>query len=146
MPARTITSANSAFTLSVPGVFAVPVALQQYAADEAFDNEAVDSAEAVMGVDGFMAAGFTPFPVKMSITLQADSASIDAFNDWLGAMQAAKEVFYAVATIDMPSVGRSFALSQGALTKGKIIPGAKKKLEPVNYEITWGSVVPSLTQ
>jgi hypothetical protein len=137
----TITSANSVFTLVVPLVFPVPINVQGYAADDAFATEAVDSAEAVMGVDGKMSAGYTPFPTKLNVTLQADSDSISIFDTWLGAMQTAKEVFFGDATIVMPSVGRTYILTKGAMTRITQFPAAKKILQPVQYEITFESVV-----
>lgn len=141
--ARTITSANSVFTLVIPQVFPAPVTLQGYAVDDAFDTETVETAEAIMGVDGRMSAGFTPFITPMSIHLQADSDSIALFDDWLGAMDQAQEVYFAQGAILLPSVGRAYAMTQGVLTNAKRIPDAKKVLQPVVYMIKWEVVVPA---
>lgn len=141
--ARTITSANSVFTLLIPQVFPAPVTLQGYAVDDAFDTETVETAEAIMGVDGRMSAGFTPFITPMSVHLQADSDSIALFDDWLGAMDQAQEVYFAQGTILLPSVGRAYAMTQGVLTNAKRIPDAKKVLQPVVYTIKWEVVVPA---
>lgn len=141
--ARTITSANSVFTLSIPDIFPIPIVLQGYATDDAFDNENVELAEAKMGVDGNMSAGYTPNVTKMTLHFQADSDSIDIFEQWGGAMKAAQEVFFAQASIVMPSVGRSYTCTQGALTGYKNLPDAKKLLEPPSYTITWESVAPA---
>lgn len=136
----TITSANSVFTLAIPDVFPTPQNVQGYAADDAFANEPVDAAEAVMGVDGIMSAGFTPFITKLNITLQADSPSIPIFEGWLQAQEAAREVFFANASIVLPSIGRIFTFTKGAMTRTKQLPDAKKILQPVTYEISWESV------
>lgn len=141
--ARTITSANAVFTLSIPDIFPVPITLQGFATDDAFDNENVELAEAKMGVDGRMSAGYTPNPTKMTLHFQADSDSIDIIEQWGGAMKAAQEVFFAQASIVMQSVGRSYTFTQGALTGFKNLPDAKKLLEPVTYTITWESVNPA---
>ncbi|WP_321899871.1 phage tail fiber protein [Paraburkholderia heleia] len=53
----TITSANSAFSISVTDLYPVPQAIHGYAADDAFTAEAVEMAEIVMGVDGHMSGG-----------------------------------------------------------------------------------------
>lgn len=137
----TITSANSSLILNVPDVFAVAQNIQGYAADDAFTNEAIDSAEAIMGVDGVMSAGFTPAITKLTISLQADSVSIDAFDNWLGAMKTAREVFFANVSISLPSVGKVYTLTKGALTKSKQLSDAKKVLQAVQYEISFESVV-----
>jgi len=137
----TITSANSSFTLSVPDVFAVAQQIQGYAADDAFTNEAVDIGEAIMGVDGIMSAGFTPAITKLSVTLQADSPSVAVFDAWLGAEKAAREKFFADVSISLPSVGKVYTLSKGALTKAKQLSDAKKVLQPVQYEVSFEAVI-----
>ena len=144
MPDTTITSANSVFTIVVPGLFPAPVQLRGYATDRAFTTEAVDLAEVQMGVDGRMTAGFVPNPVKQTITLQADSPSKDIFTALIQAMKTAREVFYISGTIALPSTGESFTLTRGILTNAKQIPDAQKVLQPVDYVITWESVNRSL--
>jgi hypothetical protein len=139
----TITAANSVFTLSIPDVFPTPQQLQGYATDDAFASENVEPAEAMMGVDGLMSAGFTPFPTKITIAFMADSPSIQIMESWLGAMKAAQEVFFADASILLPSVSKAYACTKGALTGAKQFPDAKKVLQAVQYVITWESVVPA---
>ena len=140
MSDTSITSANSVFTLVVAGLFPVPVQLRGYSSDKAFATEAIQLAEVNMGVDGRMTAGFTPNPVTQSITLQADSPSKTFFNGLIAAMKTAREVYYILGTISLPSTGESFELTRGILTKGKQIPDAQKVLQPMDYEITWESV------
>lgn len=140
----TITSANSVFTIVVPGLFPAPVQLRGYSSDRAFTTEAVDLAEVQMGVDGRMTAGFTPNPVKQTITLQADSPSKDIFTAVIQAMKTAREVFYISGSISLPSTGESFTLTRGILVNAKQIPDAQKVLQPVDYVITWESVNRSL--
>jgi hypothetical protein len=140
---RTITSANSVFTLVVSDVFPVPQTLQGYAVDDAFDNESVEVSEALMGVDGLMSAGYTPYITPMTVHLMADSPSIALFDAWLGAEAAAQEVFFAQASVSMPSVGRGYVFSNGVLTNAKKLPDAKKVLQAVQYTIKWESVNPA---
>lgn len=142
MPQRTITSANSVFMLVVPGVFPAPVKIQGYAADDQFSVEAVQASETMMGVDGKMSAGFTPFITPMTVNLQADSESADLFELWLSSQQAIKEIIYGGATITIPSIGKSFILTKGALKTLKVFPDGKKVLQPVQYQIDWEQVVP----
>lgn len=140
----TITSANSVFTIVVPGLFPAPVQLRGYSSDRAFTTDALELAEVQMGVDGRMTAGFTPNPTKQTITLQADSPSKDIFTALIQAMKTAREVFYISGSIALPSTGESFTLVRGILTTGKQIPDAQKVLQPVDYVITWESVNRSL--
>lgn len=136
----TITSANSVFTLVIPGLFPAPVQMVGYATDKAFVTEGLELAEVQMGVDGRMTAGFTPTPTKQTITLQADSPSRDIFTALIQATKTAREVFYISGSIVLPGTGESFTLTRGILTNGKQIPDAQKVLQPVDYMITWESV------
>lgn len=140
MADTTITSANSVFTLVVPGLFPAPVQLHGYATDKAFVTEAIDLAEVQMGVDGRMTAGYTPNPVKQTVTLQADSPSRDFFTALIQATKTAREVFFLSGSITLPATGESFSMTRGILTNGKQIPDAQKVLQPVDFQITWESV------
>ena len=144
MSDTTITSANSVFTIVVPGLFPAPVQLRGYSSDKAFTTEAIDLAEVQMGVDGRMTAGFTPNPTKQTVTLQADSPSKDIFTALIQAMKTAREVFYISGSIALPSTGESFTLTRGILTNTKQIPDAQKVLQPMDFVITWESVNRSL--
>lgn len=140
MAETTITSANSVFTITVPGLFPSPVQLRGYSSDKAFATEAITLAEVNMGVDGRMTAGYTPQPVVQTITLQADSPSKSIFAAIIQATKTGREVFYITGALDLPSTGESFAMTRGILTKGKQIPDANKVLQPMEFEVTWESI------
>lgn len=140
----TITSANSSFVLLVPGVFPIPINVQGYAVDDAFTTETVDTAEAVMGVDGKLSHGYTPQPTKLRVVLQPDSLSIGEFELWDTTNQRAKESFEATAAvIELPSVGKVYTFTKGALTRATRMPSAKKVLQPVEFEVTFESCIPA---
>lgn len=140
MAEKTITSANSVFTLTVAGLFPTPVQLSGYASDKAFMTEAVDMAETQMGVDGRMTAGFVFNPVKQTVTLQADSPSKDFFSVLVQAMKTAREIYWISGSITLPSTGEVFTLTRGVLNNAKQIPDAQKVLQPMDFAITWESV------
>lgn len=144
MSDTTITSANSVFTITVPGLFPAPVQLRGYASDKAFVTDALDVAEVNMGVDGRMTAGYTPNPTKQTVTLQADSPSKAFFKAIIQAMKTAREVYYLSAEIALPSTGEAFTCRRGILTQVKQIPDAQKVLQPMDYVITWESIDASL--
>jgi len=141
---RTITSANSVFSLMVMGLFPTPVKIQGYSADAAFAVDAIPTAEAHMGVDGKMSAGYVFSPKKMKVKLQADSDSTTVFDQWNNAQQAQREIYFANAVIDIPSLGKSYSLTKGVLTNFKPMPDAKKTLDAVEFEITWESITQNL--
>lgn len=136
----TLTTANSTFSLSIPDVFPTPQALQAYATDDAFSTESVTPSEVRMGVDGILAAGFTPFPTKIKIVLQANSDSIAVFEQWLAAMKQAKETYAADGLIGLPGVNKQVTLTNGYLTGAMQFSDAKKQAEPQSFEITFESV------
>lgn len=140
MAEKTITSANSVFTLVVAGLFPAPVQLQGYSTDRAFMTDATDLAEVQMGVDGRMTAGYVPAAVKQTVSLQADSPSKDIFTAMIQAMKTAREIYYITGNIILPSTGESFAMTRGVLTNVKQIPDAQKVLQPQDYVITWESI------
>lgn len=138
-----ITAANSVFLLSVGGIYPIPQQLQGYAADAAFAFDAADPVEAVMGVDGRMSAGYTPYMTQQTISIMPDSPSLSIFEAWLAAMNTTREVFYANATIILPAIGRKYTLTRGVLTSIKAAPDVKKVLQAQEFKLTWESVAPA---
>lgn len=146
----TITSANSSLILTprlagllsglLPALAGVGFSVQGYASDDAFATDAVQSAEARKGVDGRTSFGYLPRLTPQTITLQADSPSIAAFEAMVAAQDSIQEVIILDGVLTLPSIGRTFALVQGALTRITPIPPGKRVLEPVTYEITWHQV------
>lgn len=137
---NTITSANASLTLNIPAVFPAPVPIQGFSTDDAFDTENVAPNETLMGVDGVLSGGYTPYPVKQKIVLQADSPSLAVFDAWRQAMDAALEAYQASMTIVCPSIGKVFTFVGGFLTGGMPAPPGKKVLQPQTFEITFESV------
>lgn len=138
-----ITSANAILMLAIPALFPIPQQLQQFATDDVYDVPQIKSVEVLMGVDGVLSAGFVFVQVPQQITLQADSPSNDIFDTWWTQMQAAQETYEANGLISLPSIQTKFVQTKGFLTGYKPAPGAKKILQPRQYEITWERIVPS---
>lgn len=146
----TITSANSSLVLTprlsaaisalLPAIAGVGFPVQGYATDDAFATDTVDSVEARKGVDGRTSFGYLPRLTKQTITLQADSPSIQLFDAIVNAQDAIQEVIELDGVLTLPSVNSSYALVQGALTRITPIRPAKRVLEPVSYELTWHAV------
>lgn len=138
----TITSANASVVINVPDVFSVGQILSGFAADDAFAHESFDMTETRMGVDGILSAGYTPNPMRFTITFQPDSPSILVFDTWGAAQEALKEALQASMTITMPSIGKAFNFNVGWLKGFKKLPDAKKVLEPQSYSIDWQDIQP----
>lgn len=146
----TITGANAVYALSIsppasaPQVsatlFAAPIQLQGFAADDAFASEPLTSVETLMGVDGVLSAGFVFVPVRQTITLQADSTSNDLFDLWWNAMQTTKDVYLAQGVITLTTIQKKYALNNGSLTTYHPLADVRKLLQPRRFGITWQSV------
>jgi hypothetical protein len=128
---------------STLGIVVGPFTVEGYASDDAFAVEAVEAAVAMMGVDGQMSVGWVPRITKQLITLQADSPSVALFEAWDGAQQALRDVLIADGAIAYPGLQKGYVLIKGALTRLTPMAAAKRVLEPLVYEISWGLVQPA---
>jgi hypothetical protein len=138
--ARTITAANAVYALTVAGLYDTPQVLQGFAADRAFETEAVTPVETVLGVDGIMSAGWLPTITPQTITLMPDSPSSDIFENWAQALTSLRETLFAGATILIPSTGKVYTLTRGVLSSTMAIPNAQKVLQARPWAITWQSI------
>ena len=140
MDSTTITSANSVFTISVPGLFPVPVQLQGYSAEKAWNTDQLEIAETQMSVDGRMTAGYVFNSVKQTISLQADSPSKIIFTTIVAASRAARDAYYISGSISLPSTGEVFICTRGVLRSHKPLADAAKVLQPMDFTIEWESI------
>lgn len=140
-----ITSANSVFTITVAGLFPVPVQLQAYGADRAWETGSQELTESRMSIDGKKAAGYVFNQVEQTITLQANSPSRALFTAIINAMKAAREIYLISGTITLPATGESFICTGGTLKNSRMLPNAGKVLEQMDYVIEWENIAPTLS-
>jgi hypothetical protein len=138
----TLTSANSVLAIGVTGLYDVAQILQGFSEGDAYSIDTVDVAETMLGVDGILSAGWIPQRKVMNVTLQADSSSINFFESWYAAQEAAREVFTAFGNINQSSVDRNYTLIRGFLKNYAPIGDAKKILQPRKFQIEWNILVP----
>jgi hypothetical protein len=143
MNTRTLTSANAILMLSVAGLFDVAQRIQGFAADDITDTDAASPKQTAMGLDGRLSAGFVPVPIVQNITLQADSLSIDFFDQWVEAEKQAREAYVASGTLIIESVERKYDMVRGFLTSYPPTPSLRNMIQPRRYTLTWESVSPS---
>ena len=143
MADTTITSANSVFSIAIPGLFPAPVQLSGYSAERAWETGKQELTESQIGVDGRKTSGYVPAMVTQTISLQADSPSKQIFNALAGAMKAAKDAIYITGSIVLPSTGESFTCLKGTLKNYPPIPSAAKVLQAVDFEIEWQDIQPT---
>lgn len=139
---QTITSVNSTYVLSVP-IMGLSFALQQYSAGRAFDIEDLQIAEARMGVDGYLAAGYTPKPVMQTISLEANSKSRAIMTSIHEFIKQQREIVYCEGVITLPSIGQVYTLNRGIFYRLTPMVGSETVLKPFNFNILWENVTPS---
>lgn len=138
----TLTSANAVLTLSQAVLFPTPQQLQDFAADDITDIEAVRILEHQMGVDGVLSFGFVWAERMQEITLKGSSTS-NAFFDTINTQQeAAQDVYPLSGTILIPGIKTGFNLVNGGLETYKPMPAVRKILQPRRYRIVWNRVQP----
>lgn len=141
-----ITSANAVILLTVPLFLPVPQQLQGFAADDIYDTDDVVVAETLMGVDGNLSGGTVFMPTPQTFTLQADSSSVDFFEGLDTAQQASARlggpgVFPMFGVVTLTSVGKTYTMSNGILTRSKRLPDAKRLLQPRKFQVMWQTVI-----
>ena len=134
--AGTLTVANSALLLSVEALYPAAQRLQGYAADDAFDPDAVENGEYAMGIDGVLSAGFVFNPVPFALTLQADSPSLQLFENVYQYEVANRTKLAANLTVSLPAIGRRYELKQGYMRSYKA-PAGKKILQPTAVQFVF---------
>lgn len=132
-----ITSANSILMIGVTDLYPVAQKIEGYSADEMFDWDMIQNAEAQMGVDGRLTGGWVASALRGTLTLQADSPSNDFFDSWNRAQKEIKDLYFGFAILTLPSLGKKFTLTKGILTDFNPIPSAAKIMRPRKYNLTW---------
>lgn len=138
-----LTAADAVILFSIPGVVPIPQMLQKFMADDIFDTEAIEAAETVMGVDGFLSAGFVYASVKQGYSLQGDSESNAVFDNWYYAEQVTRSKLPASATIILPALGIKYSMQVGYLKTYKPISDLKKIIQGRKHIVEWQRALPS---
>lgn len=138
--AKSLSTANSALSIQIPGLYPVPQKIEGYATDDSFMAEDVTTGETVIGVDGKLSAGFIPYKTPFVINLQADSESCVIFDNWMAAQKSEKDMLSCNAVVLLQGNGDKYALTRGFLVQGSPMAGSKKILQPRKFTIEFESV------
>ena len=141
MAERSITSADSVFSISSADFALAATILEGYAADAAFAMENADTAETMLGVDGKLSAGWVPRSYNQTITLQADSKSRAVFDALVMAQDVSRQIFRLNGVITLPGNQYSYTLSRGVLKNYTAKPTAQRVLQPMTFVIEWERVL-----
>lgn len=141
MADRSITSADSVFSISSADFALAATILEGYAADASFAMENADTAETMLGVDGKLSAGWVPRSYNQTITLQADSKSRAVFDALVMAQDVSRQIFRLNGVITLPGNQYSYTLSRGVLKNYTAMPTAQRVLQPMTFVIEWERVL-----
>ncbi len=137
---RTLTAANAVIMLGVTGLFDTPRRLQGFAADNVATIDPVTNTETSMGIDGRLSAGFIHNPIQQSITLQADSESVDMFEFWHASQKQRRETYWAFGSILLRATGKRYTMTRGVMTAASLMPAINRTLQPRQFTLVWQDV------
>lgn len=128
-----ITSANATAYMVVKDLYPAGFPLNNFSTDQAIDEAEDTIAETRMGVDGYMAAGYTPSIKNVTIQFEAASPSVAFLNNLYLASQKNRRTYEVTLVITVPAVKKTFTYTGGVLKTAKALPALKKTLDPVSY-------------
>ena len=127
-----ITSANATVAMSVAeGLFSIN--LENFSADSSFTSDTVQAAETRMGVDGHMAAGFTPAIKTITINLEAGSPSTEYMQLLRQVQEVNMKPYKVQMVISIPSIGKRYTFSEGVLQSYQDLPDGQNVLSPTQW-------------
>jgi len=140
-----LTGANASIAILVPALFSTPQVLQQFAADNVFEVPEITPTETVMGVDGVLSGGMVFVPIEQEFMLQANSPSIDLFDNWWLQQIAGQTTYPASGTTIMPGLKKMWQMVNGFLINYKPLPQVQRLAQPQRFRIRWNGVAPQPT-
>ena len=139
MSVGNITDADAVIILTVENLYPSGVQIQGFSTDTAWTAGDSQIAEARMGVDGKLSAGYTPAPRTVTITLEANSPSLPILSNIVEASQVTRKPFKCQMYITIPALGKEYTLANGVLQTGHTIPDGKKVLDPTAWTFIFES-------
>lgn len=137
--AGTLTTANSTLAMTTEALFTTAQRIQGYAADDAFDFEAVENGEYSMGIDGKLSAGFVFNEIPFTMTLQGDSDSLQLFEQIWQYEYSNRTKLTQQVTVTLPAVSKRYELKNGFMRSYKA-PSGKKILQPAVVVFVFNSL------
>lgn len=137
---RNITSADSTLIMIIENLYPAGIKFEQYSTDSAFAMGDEEYAETRMGVDWYMVAGAINNPKQITVTLEPSSPTIPYLEAWMRAERTNKKKYWCSATINIPSLQKTFVFKNGVIKAGKMMPDANRTLQPRSYVFDFESV------
>ena len=136
---KDITSANSSAYLYA-SLFPAGLKFENYSADSAWAHDNYETVEHRMGVDGHMAAGYTPVEKSITFSFEANSPTLDGLDLLLQTTEVSKTPIFGQIVITCPSIKKTYTLVNCILTSYKMLPNADKVLSPIDATFVCESI------
>lgn len=128
-----ITDADAVVVLTVDELYPAGVQMQGFSTDTAWTAGDSQIAEARMGVDGRLSAGYTPQPRTITISLEASSPSLEVMRNIVENSRVNKGVYTCHMQITIPAQGKEYNLTNGVLQTAHDLSDGKKVLDPSSF-------------
>lgn len=136
---KDITSANSS-AYFYASLFPAGLKFENFSADGAWSQDNYETVEHRMGVDGKMAAGYTPVEKEITFTFEANSPSLDGLDLLWQTTEVSQTPIFGQIVITCPSIKKTFTLINCILTSYKLLSNAERVLAPREATFTCESV------
>ena len=136
---KDITSANASACLYA-SLFPAGLKFSNFSTDGAWTQDNYEVVEHRMGVDGKMAAGYTPVEKQITFSLEANSPTLDGLDLLWQTMEVSQTPIFGQIIITCPSIKKTFVLNNCILTSYKLLSNAEKVLAPREATFTCESV------
>ena len=140
---KTLTTANSAFTMAARGVFPVPFSFQGYGTDASFAIDNITTGEARMGVDGHLSVGYVPVAKTITFTLEPTSPTIEYLDAVIAVEDAQREKVIFDGTGYLQGTKQKYAMTNGYLMEHTPINAGAKTLQPRTFQFVFEKITPS---
>lgn len=129
-----ITSANAQIVYRDNFFCTAGILLAKFSTDQSISADEVTLAETRMGVDGKMAAGYTPNITPVTIMFEADSPSWRLIERSINAGKAVNAPVECEITVLVPSIAKTYSYRNGVV-KSLTDLALKKVLDPVTLKM-----------
>ncbi|GBR71004.1 phage tail fiber protein [Gluconobacter kanchanaburiensis] len=143
MASNIITSADAIFTLTISDLFNAPITLENWGSDRAWEQEAVEMAEAQMSIDGKLNRGWIPRAVNQTMNFSAASGSIPYMEAIITEQQLTRTILTLGGELTLKSTGRKYTFTNGCMMTGSVAPNGGTVLEARTFTFQWEKVFPA---
>lgn len=134
-----ITSASATMIIQMDKVIPNPTEVDHFATDAIAKIDEVTFAEHRMGVDGYLAVGYVPSPISLTIQLEAGSKAQALLANAYLTFKNNKTTYKTTLTLTVPSLRKRYVYSNGTMISGNAQENLGKVLEATSWKFVFES-------